>query len=82
LILLRTLQFFLLHLYHHLISARDLKEGDLFRVGFTDAVCSLNKISYEYGRVWVKINFYDGEENICNISGHDEVYKIIRDKYE
>ncbi len=64
------------------IYARDLKEGDLFRVGFTDAVCSLNKISYEYGRVWVKINFYDGEENICNISGHDEVYKIIRDKYE
>lgn len=59
------------------IYARDLKEGDLFRVGFTDAVCSLNKISYAYGRVWVKINFYDGEENFCNISGHDEIYKII-----
>ena len=61
------------------IYAKDLKKGDLFRVSFTDAICSLNSITREYGRTWVKINFYDGEENYCTMSGHDEVYKIIKD---
>ena len=57
------------------VRARDLKEGDLFKVDFTDDLCSFNRKEYSYGRTWVYIN-YSGES--CNISADTFVDKLVK----
>ena len=56
------------------VRARDLKEGDLFKVDFTDELCSFNRREYGYGRTWVYIN-YNGQS--CNISSHTFVNRLV-----
>ena len=59
------------------VRARDLKEDDLFKVDFTDGLCSFNRKEHSHGRTWVYINYNGGS---CNISADTFVDKLVKNK--
>ena len=61
------------------IKAENLSSNDLFKVDFTKSICSLNGISYKYGRVSIGINYYENGEQYTIISG-DTIVKLIKGK--
>ena len=56
------------------MKAGKLKVGDYCKVYFTDSVCEVARIDYDYGRTSIILNYYeDGIYQRTDIAPHQEV---------